>query len=139
MVASGEGPRVVLLAANSHLQRVPLRLGEVEVPVLGSHLAEALGDDFVSIAVTAQGGRTPTRRPAPDEPGGVAIVEVELAAPAEGSVEALAAGHPGPVLADLRPLRGTGEGPRRLRVLDSWTEVPVADGFDLVVTLPEIG
>ncbi len=136
---AGGDHRVVLLAANSHLQRVPLRLGDVEIPVLGSHLADELGDGFRNIAVTAEAGRTPSRRPAPADPAGVEIVEVDLADPVPGSLEALLAGHPGAALADLRPLRAAAEGPQRLRVLDSWTEVPVADAFDLAVSLPWIG
>ena len=65
--------------------------GTFEVAVLGSHLVAELGDGYLSIAVTAVGGRTPARRPAPGTETGVEVLTVDLAEPAPGSVEALLA------------------------------------------------
>lgn len=85
--------RLVISAANTHLQRIPISLaGTFEVAVLGSHLVAELGDDYVSIAVTAAAGRTPTRRPAPGTETGVETLIVDLPEPAPGSLEALLAG-----------------------------------------------
>ena len=57
----------------------------VEMPVLGCHLAADLGDDYLCIGVTAGGGRTSSRRADPAAPGGVATFTAELGPPAEGS------------------------------------------------------
>jgi erythromycin esterase len=83
--------------------------------------------------VTAAAGTTPTRRPDPDAPGGLAVVDVELGPPAAGSVEALV---PGGGIVDMRDVPGPG--PDRIRVLDTHQPVPVADAFDLVAVLDRI-
>ncbi|WIM92717.1 erythromycin esterase family protein [Actinoplanes oblitus] len=145
-----DGRRIVVSAANTHLQRIPIMLGGTfEVPVMGSHLAAELGGAYLSIAVTAVGGRTPTRRPAPGTERGAEVLTVDLAPPAPGSVEAFLTdpasprvtgpGSPdGPWLADLRPLRGAPGGPRRFRNLDGYVDLPVADAFDLVALVPHL-
>ena len=134
------GGRMALLAANTHLQRVPMRLDQLELPVAGVHLADRLGDDYVAVALTCDRGRTPSRRAAPEAPGGVALVDVDLPEPVEGSVEAyLRARRDGLHVTDLRPLRhGVGFGPQRLRVMDGYLDVPVAQAFDLIARLPTI-
>jgi erythromycin esterase len=130
--------RIVIGAASTHIQRVPMPLGSgVRVPVMGAYLAADLGEDYLAIGVTCAGGHTPTRRAAPEEPGGVAVTVVELAPPVEGSVEAALAAD-GPRATDLRPLRGTTPAPDRTRVLDTYVEVPVFDAFDVMVCLPTI-
>ncbi|GAA2901301.1 erythromycin esterase family protein, partial [Actinoplanes cyaneus] len=135
-----DGGRVVISAANTHLQRIPIRLGGTfEVAVLGSHLVAELGDDYVSIALTCARGRTPTRRPAPGTERGVEVLTVDLDEPAPGSVEAmLTSDAVDPRITDLRPLRGTADGPQRFRNLDGYLELPVADAFDLAVLVPEL-
>ncbi|MFC3986976.1 erythromycin esterase family protein [Actinoplanes siamensis] len=131
-----DGRRMVVSAANTHLQRIPISLGgRFEVAVLGSHLAAELHDGYLSIAVTCRGGRTPTRRPAPDTERGVEVLTVDLDAPAPDSVEALL---PASRITDVRPLRGAPDAPRRFRNLDSYVELPVADAFDLVAVVPEL-
>ncbi|TWG12733.1 erythromycin esterase family protein [Actinoplanes teichomyceticus] len=132
-----DGQRMVISAANNHLQRIPIDLGDSSVAVLGGHLATGLGDGYLSIAVTCGGGRTPTRRPAPGTERGVQVLTVDLAAPAPGSVEALLGGDR-PGITDLRPLRGVPGGPRRYRNLDGYLDVPVADAFDLVAVVPRL-
>ncbi|MEV4344777.1 erythromycin esterase family protein [Actinoplanes sp. NPDC049596] len=127
----GQGHRkIVVAAANTHIQRVFPGLD-----TLGSHLAAEFGDAYVAVGLTAYGGVTPTRRPAPDAPAGAETIAVPLEPPVPGSVEDFLG--PQPTIADLRPLRGR-NGPDRIRLLDSYLEVPVADAFDLVVSLPEI-
>lgn len=152
-----DGPdRMIVLAANTHLQRLPLRLGPIELPVAGAYLADELGDGYLAIAVTAEGGRTPTRRPSPG-PTGVELVDVDLAPPAPGSIESmLTSTGSGLRITDLRPVRAggvlraetalrvrrplpPGAGLTHIRCLDSYTEVPVADAFDLVASVPRIG
>jgi erythromycin esterase len=134
------GRRMVVSAANTHLQRIPISLGGTfEVAVLGSHLVAELGDGSLSIAVTAIGGRTPTRRAAPGTESGVEVLTVDLAEPVPGSVEALLAGDAAKTrITDLRPLRGAADGPQRFRNLDGYLELPVAEAFDLAVVVPEL-
>jgi erythromycin esterase len=120
--------KTIVLAANTHLQRIPFG----PLPVLGTFLAGELGDDYLAIAVTCRGGRTPTRRRAAN-PAGFELVDVDLTDPAPGSVEAMLSS----TFLDLRPLRAAG-GPQRIRSLDTYTEMPVAQAFDLVAGLPTI-
>ena len=142
LLGRGSG-RVVVLAGNTHLQRIPMRLSaQLELPVTGTYLADELRDDYLAIAVTCAGGRTPSRRAAPSLPSGVEVVDVDLAEPVADSVEAmLHTRDRGLHLTDLRPLRSAGGAtstPQRIRVLDSYSEVPVAQGFDLVAGVPSI-
>lgn len=142
----GGTSRIVLIAANPHLQRIPVPLGggNLELPVAGMYLADELGDDYLAVAMTCAGGRVPTRRLAPQTPRGAELVDVDLAEPVTGSVEAvLPFAEHGTHVADLRPMRSaeplfTGEAPQRIRSLDSYAEVPVAFAFDLVAAVPTI-
>lgn len=127
------GVKVVVGAANSHIQRTPMALPGITVPTMGHHLAQRLGDAYVAVAVTAVAGITPTRRRDPSAPGGVTVTGVDLPAPREGSVEAA-----GPGMLDVRTARGTGSGPTAIRVLDGWQETDVPAAYDVVVNLPEI-
>jgi erythromycin esterase len=142
LLGHGSG-RMVVLAGNTHLQRVPMRISsELELPVTGTYLADELRDGYLAIAVTCGGGRTPSRRPAPSAPSGIELVDVDLAEPVADSVEAmLHTRDRGLHLTNLRPLRSAGGAtstPQRIRCLDSYTEVPVAHGFDLVAGVPSI-
>ncbi|WP_250556660.1 hypothetical protein [Pseudonocardia lacus] len=106
--------------------------GVDEQAVPGSHLAARFGAGYVALAVTAAGGTTPTRRPDPHAPGGVAVVDVELDAPVVGSVEAVV---PGGSAVDARDLPGAAD---RIRVLDTYQPVPVARAYDAVAVLDRI-
>jgi erythromycin esterase len=86
------------------------------------------------VAVTAAAGVTTTRRADPDAPGGVRVVAAELPPPAAGSVEAALGGG---AVADLAARRGR-PAPDRIRVLDAFQPVPVAEAYDLVAVLPRI-
>lgn len=141
VLRSARADRVVFVAGNPHLQRIPVPLGggNLELPVAGMYLADELGDDYLAVAMTCAGGRVPTRRAAPETPRGAEIVDVDLAEPVAGSVEAvLPFAEHGTHLADLRPLRSTEDTPQRIRSLDSYAEVPVAFAFDLVAAVPTI-
>jgi erythromycin esterase len=131
----GPGTRIVVGAANGHIQRIPYVLPWGPVHVTGTHLADALGDDYVAIAGTATAGTTTTRVPDPDDPSGVAVVDVALGDPEDGSIEALL---PGPAIADLRGARGRMPGPDRLRLMDTYQHTPVLDAFDLVAVLDRV-
>jgi erythromycin esterase len=131
----GPDTKIVIGAANGHIQRTPFALPGGALPVAGSHLATWLGEAYVAIAGTAVAGTTTTRRADAAAAGGVAVVDVELDEPVDGSVEALL---PGPAVVDLRGARGRMPGPDRIRVMDTYQPTPVLDAFDLVAVLPRI-
>ncbi|MEV4704822.1 erythromycin esterase family protein [Actinoplanes sp. NPDC049316] len=123
------GTKVVVGAANGHIQRIPMALPGVTVPTMGAHLTQRLGDAYVPVALTAVSGITPTRRRDPDAPGGVLVIGAELPPPRKDSVEATGAGML------LRDALGTAS---FIRVLDGWQETDVAAAYDAVVTLGTI-
>ncbi len=134
----GPDTRIVLAAHNTHIQRVPMVTPAFTLSAMGHHLAHHLGAGSVAMAVTAQAGLTSARRAAPAAPGGVAIISAELPPAPEDSVERTFPPSPGPQLADLRPVRGRGPGPERIRLSEGFLATPVVDAFDLVVSIPEI-
>jgi erythromycin esterase len=134
----GPGTRIMIAAANVHIQRTPLQTPALQVPVLGSHLAEALGADYVAIAVSGAAGTIAARRADPAAPGGVRVDPVALAPAEPGSVEAAV---PAGTLVDLRPARDAAAGPGRpdrMRLMDQFLPTPVADAFDAVMVLPRV-
>jgi erythromycin esterase len=125
---SQDDARVILIAANSHIQRVPVVAGPYRFPVLGQHLAASLGSAYVAIGMTALTGTTVTRRAAPDVPAGFETAVVDLpAAPPESAEAVLGAG-----LHRLRPESPAGT---RLRTLENFTDLPVASAFDALACL----
>ncbi|GIJ43251.1 erythromycin esterase [Virgisporangium aliadipatigenens] len=131
--------RVVVMAHNTHIQRVPVAAPGFTVSGLGHHLARAFGAQYLSVAVTNTGGRTVGRALDPDSPAGFAIVGVDLDPPAEDSVEAAFAGFAETRMLDLRPARGRLTAvPERMRLQENYLSTPLLDGHDLIVTLPEI-
>jgi erythromycin esterase len=132
----GPGARVIVGAANGHLQRTPVTMGPgFSLSGAGHFLAQWFGDDYLSIAVTALGGRTLTRAPNSELPSRVETPEVPLWPPVEGSVEATLDGLS---IVDLRPRRGSAGQPVKIRVLDIHQDGPVADGHDFVISIPRI-
>jgi erythromycin esterase len=132
----GPDVRIVVGAHNSHIQRAPVVTPAFALSAMGHHLAHRLGGDYLAVAVTCAGGRTPARRANPDAPGGVEIVGADLASAEDGSVEA--AVPAGPAMLDLRPARGRMAGPGKIRIVDGYQDAPVLDAYDLVVSLPRI-
>jgi erythromycin esterase len=121
--------RIVLVAANSHIQRVPVVAGPYRFPVLGQHLAATLGDAYVAIGMTALTGRTVTRRAAPDQPAGFETAVVDLPPAPPDSAEAVLG--PG-----LHPLSRSTPAGERIRSLESFTDLPVAEAFNALACLP---
>jgi erythromycin esterase len=128
--------KVVISAANNHVQRTRLTGHGFEMAPLGNHLAAALGEAYVSIALTATAGTTTTRRPDPDAPGGVTVFGAELGPARDDGVEAAFGDEPR--VLDLRAARGLMTGPSSIRVMDGHQETDVLNAFDLVVSLPSI-
>jgi erythromycin esterase len=130
------GEKVVVSAANNHIQRIPLVGHGFEMSPLGHHLADRLGEAYVSIALTATSGTTTTRRPDPDAPGGVTVFGAPLAPPRDDGVESAFGDEPRAL--DLRAARGLMTGPATIRVMDGHQETDVLNAYDLVVSLPSI-
>jgi erythromycin esterase len=120
--------RVILIAANSHIQRVPVVAGPYTFPVLGQHLAASLGPSYVSIGMTTATGTTVTRR-GPRPSGRLRDRGGRPPAGPRGQRR----GDPGPGLHRLSPSSPAGA---RIRSLDNFAEVAVAAAFDAVVCLP---
>jgi erythromycin esterase len=132
------GARIVLMAHNAHIQRTPVVYGgEVQVLPMGLHLGRMLGPDYVAVGLTSSGGRTAALYPAADVgPYGFRIEDVALEPPQPGSIEAALDGS-GLSLADLRPARGDGAGPDRIRLDSDYLTTPVVDAFDAMLHVPE--
>ena len=126
-------PKLVVGAHNSHIQRTPVVTPAFSLSAMGHHLATALGDAYVTIAVTSLAGRTSAHRADPAAPSGVAIHGVDIEPPAAGSIEAALTGLQA---LDLRPARGRTAGPTRIRMMDSYQDAPILDAYDLVVVIP---
>ncbi|SHN47879.1 erythromycin esterase family protein [Cryptosporangium aurantiacum] len=132
--------KIVIGAANGHIQRTPVSLPGMRVSPAGHHLAQRLGEAYLSIAMTALGGHTPSRRADSSAPGGVAVSSVDLGAPRAGSIEAVLPGRLG--VLDARGLRGlwgapgAAEAPSAIRVQDGYLDGAVAEAHDFVVGVP---
>ena len=128
--------RVLLVAANGHVQRIASGFGTTgPLAPCGAHLADVLGEAYLSIGVTAQRGETVSLVPDVAAPGGSRVVPTPLPEPEDGSVEAAVVGGEGAVLRDLRraPV-----GADRLRHWERFRRVDVDRAHDAVIVLPHV-
>ena len=142
--------RIVLSAANGHVQRWPCRVPPIineDQVVLGQHLARSLGDDLVVIATTYNGGRMFVHRPIPDGPPGHTEIFFEDVAPftEPNSLDVLVAGAAEPLaLLDLCKVPPTGPIADRFAQIDCTMQgayrqlVDPLVGFDAVVHLDRV-
>jgi erythromycin esterase len=146
----GREERIVVGAANGHLQRWPCRVPPIineEQIVLGQHLARSLGDRMVVIASTYNGGRIFAHRLIPGGPPGHTEVYFEDVAPftEPASLDVLLAST-GESLAllDLRKVPGTGPVADRLAKIDCTMQGPYRQlvnplaAFDAVVHIDKV-
>jgi len=142
--------RVVVGAANGHVQRWPYRVPPIineEQVMLGQHLARRLGDRMVVIATTYNGGRVATHRVVPGGRPGHTEAYVEDVAPftEPDSLDVLLAGTGAPVaLLDLRKVPADGPIADRFATIDGTMQGaykqlvnPVA-AFDAVVHIDKV-
>ncbi|HWO63267.1 MAG TPA: erythromycin esterase family protein, partial [Umezawaea sp.] len=126
----GREERLVIGAANGHVQRWPYRVPPIineEQVVLGQHLARSLGDRMVVIATTYSGGRVFSHRPLVDGPPGHTEVFHEDVAPftEPNSLDALLASTGEPLaLLDLRAIPDNGPVAHRFARIDSTRQGP---------------
>ncbi|MET8997367.1 erythromycin esterase family protein [Amycolatopsis sp. NPDC004169] len=142
--------RIVVGAANGHVQRLPYRVPPIvneEQVMLGQHLARSLGDRMVVIATTYDGGRVFSHRPRPEGPPGHTDVYYEDVTPCTepGSLDALLAEAGEPLaLLDLRKVPRDGAVARRFAEVDGTRQGPYlqpADplaAFDAVVHVDRV-
>lgn len=131
--------RVVLVAANGHVQRTPFAAGETAaMPTCGSYLADALGDALVSIAVTAATGDSVELVPDDAAPHGVRMVATALPSPEPGSVEhAVLQASPAPALLNLRAAQAAGaKNPESIRHWASFRGLDLGSAHDGAIVLP---
>lgn len=132
--------RIVVAYHNIHIQKTPVK-HEGVVPLLpgGYRLAQALGDDYVAIAVTSNRGRTARVQMDPEHPLGFEVRDHPLPLPADGSVEAAFTTESPVTIAELRAARPAvhdAESFQRMRMEDYFVEVPVFEAFDAVACIP---
>lgn len=136
-----EGPpdsRIVVAAHNVHIQKVPITGDTLGRFPLGHHLANALGDSYVSIGVTCLEGDTAQIRPDPALPRGFAIDALPLPDPASGSIERAFDTMSDLAIADLRAARPAVTDARlfrRIRMEGYFLDVPVLEAFDAVAAI----
>src|SRR5205823_11959071 len=142
--------RIVIGAANGHLQRWPYRVPPIfneEQTMLGQHLARRLGDQLVVIATTYNGGRMFMHRPIPGGPPGHTEVFFEDVAPFEesGSLDVLLASAGEPLaLLDLHKVPDEGPVADRFATIDCTVQGPYRQlvnplvAFDAVVHIDKV-
>jgi erythromycin esterase len=133
--------RIVVAYHNIHIQKTAVK-HEGVVPLLpgGYHLAQALGDDYVAIAVTSNRGRTARVQMDPEHPLGFEVRDLPLPPPADGSVETAFAAEAPLTVADLRAARLGGvdaESFQRMRMEDYFMDVPVFEAFDALACVTD--
>ncbi|WP_030410589.1 erythromycin esterase family protein [Streptomyces sp. NRRL S-1448] len=140
---SAPGTRIVVAAHNAHIQRTASPEGSPlpRIP-MGHALAQQLGTDYVSVALTSGGGRTVQNVPDPAHPAGMRQSAADAPAATPDSLEALFAGVPeAPALVDLRALRAHSRAhhlpePTCIRMDDGFLPVPALDAYDAVLSVP---
>ncbi|GAA0930632.1 erythromycin esterase family protein [Nonomuraea longicatena] len=130
------GERVVLAAHNTHIRKTAIdHDGDFGLFPQGYLLAQELGEEYVSIAATSVGGRTAAGRLAPEHPDGYVARDTVLPPLTADCVETAFGVGAALSVADLR---GTDPGRyRRIRMLDHFMDLPVAEAYDAVACVPE--
>jgi erythromycin esterase len=149
----GREERLVILAHNLHIQRTPYGLSWLSedgsasaASSLGHHLDRSLGDDYRVIGTTFGAGEVVGVDPGPDSDATGWNVRdvVRRLGPADpdGIDGLLAAARDTPAALNLRALTPADAallgGPRPMRSLDQYIDVPVTAAYDALVHVPEV-
>lgn len=132
------GRRVILAAHNWHIQRTVVPGSVAPLLPTGYHLAQALGDGYRSIGLTAGDGSIAQIDLDPADPLGYRLTARDLPEPAEDSIELAFRRDEGIRIADLRPIRRD-PGSRsvtRIRMEHYFMSAPVVEAFDAIAYLP---
>ncbi|MCP5500202.1 MAG: erythromycin esterase family protein [Leptospiraceae bacterium] len=130
--------KIVLVAHNAHIQKLPISYGDfLSCLPMGQRLADELGDDYIALGITSEGGHTAALYP--DEKGkfGFRIENTKLDIPKEGSIEKLLADaqmHNG-ILGFKNIPRGSND-PKQIRFDSDYIETSVFDAFDGIIQIP---
>ncbi|MGC5054833.1 erythromycin esterase family protein [Micromonospora sp. DT48] len=136
--AAGPDARMAVVAHNNHIQKTPVCFdGTLTALPMGHYLAHGLGRDYRAVALTHTGDRVPEMAfPADGSPVGFTVEDVDVPAPAPGSVEqaVLDAGFTAKItLTDPR----AAESPlASIRTQSAALETDVRQAFDAVLTTP---
>lgn len=147
-LAQSPGTRIVLAAHNTHIQKAPISCSEkATAPPMGQHLARSLGAGYYALGLTSVAGYTARVEPDASARFGFTVTPTPLETPAPGSIEKAFADvqcemteyERPPLMADLRAVDRAeyDEGPQRIRIQDSYLDVPVLDAFDGIICIPE--
>lgn len=147
-LARSPGTRVVLAAHNAHVQRVSTSdSAQATAPPMGQHLARSLGAGYYALGLTSVAGYTARLEPDASARFGFTVTPTPLETPAPGSIEKAFADvqcemteyERPPLMADLRAVDRAEyhEGPQRIRIQESYLDVPVLDAFDGIICIPE--
>lgn len=147
-LARSPGTRIVLAAHNAHVQRVPLSdSAKATAPPMGQHLARSLGAGYYALGLTSVAGYTAQVEPDASARLGFTVTPTPLESPPPGSIEKAFADvqcemteyERPPLLANLRAVDRDeyDEGPQRMRIQESYLDVPVLDAFDGMICVPE--
>jgi len=140
-------PRVLVAAANGHVQRTPFSAPPfVPEPMttLGGHLADRLGTDYVAIGTAFGSGDAWLHQPRPDDAPGHSHPFVQPLGPADpASADAVLSGAGlGDMLVDLRmaPPDAADALDRTagLRNVDVLQPLPVREAFDAIAYVDEV-
>ncbi|MFB9675708.1 erythromycin esterase family protein [Streptosporangium vulgare] len=133
---SHPGTRIVLAAHNAHIQKTPVSFsGRLTGLPMGQHLHNALGGDYLALALTSIAGHTADMRPDENARFGFTIHNTPLQPPEPGSIEAaFADAGLGLSIADLRQARH--ESPDRIRIQSAYLHTPILDAFDAILSIP---
>ena len=126
---------------NIHIQKAPVpHHGAIGLFPQGNHLAEALGDDYVAIAVTSARGGTARMRMKPEHPLGFEVDDHPLRPVVDASIEAAFTTKASLTIADLRTARADVDDAgafQRMRMEDYFKDVPVLQAFDAIACIAE--
>lgn len=142
---AGPEAKIVLVSHNNHIQKTPAVFGGVTTALpAGQYLADMLGEDYVSIAVSHTADSVPEMIPDPSSPVGFRVQDVPAAAPQPGSIEhALAeAGFASQItLTGLHPVPTGAEGTNMLGSIRTQSAVMLTDltrAFDAIISVPTV-
>lgn len=142
---AGDESKIVVAAHNNHIQKTENVFGDITTALpMGQHLANALGDEYVSVALTHTDDEVPEMVPDSANGAGFRIENTPAAKPTPNSIEhALASAdlHRTCTMTDLRPWSQDSDTARQLtsiRTQSSTMSTNLAQAFDAIIALPSI-